>query len=123
MTALTDIEKVYARWRDYDAPVKLLREALIAPLKKLGYDNAAEPSGKPILVLPLPDGRRLGTMNTQSFYFASQQTAGALGTGLLIRATATGRAPSHPRTRHSSEDARKYILDVARAFANGDAAR
>lgn len=123
MSGLTEIEKVYARWRDYDAPVKFLRETLIVPLEKLGYDIAHESSGKPVLVFALPDGRRLGTMNTESFYFAARQTAAALDTGRLITSTATGKEPSIPRTRHSSESGRKYILSVARAFAEGDAAQ
>ncbi len=119
MSDLSDVEKVYARWRNYDAPVNFLRDALVAPLEKLGYSVTAEPSGKPLLIFALPDGRRLGSMNTESFYFTAHQAAASLDTGLLITTTATGKNPSNPRTRHSSENARTYIIQVARAFAEG----
>lgn len=66
---------------------------LIAPLERLGYSIAAEPSGKPILVFARPDGARLGATNTESFYFAAQDTAVELDTGLLIKVTATWPFP------------------------------
>jgi hypothetical protein len=119
MTAQAEIDSVYGRWSEYGASVNFLRKNLIAPLESLGYVVEADPAGRPELRFSLPDGRRLGHLNTESFYFVdARDLAAAQNSPALITDTAAGKVAPHPRTRHNSANGRDFILEVGRLFAH-----
>lgn len=118
MTVQAEINAIYARWGQYGASPGFIRKNLVEPLEGLGYAVAVDPSGSAELRFHLPDGRRLGHLNTESFYFVdARDIATAQDSPLLVTDTAAGNQASHPRTPHNSQARRNFILDVARRFA------
>lgn len=118
MTVQEEVDRVYGRWSQYGASPAFIRKNLVVPLEGLGYAVTADPSGGPELRFLLPDGRRLGHLNTESFYFVdARELAVAQSSPLLIMETATNKVAPQPRTRHNSANGRAFILEVARLFA------